>query len=618
MKRIFVTVSICLFLSSCSDFLKEKSTTEIFDGLYDSEEMLEANIYGIVGKFYKTQGILAEGSEYMNMCSALIHHGIQNSAGNQKDYYVSCLDYTQYPSSTKNYAFWSWCYGIVGAANTLIDNLKDSPVNDEYKAEIEAETRFYRAYMLFRIVKVWGDCPLKMETPVVENASEGRTPYYEVYCSIVKDLETWWPKMRSPKRVDDLTPGMSRVNKYAAVALLSNIYTTIGSLLTSQDDNFWNNELEHRKPDFSEIDVLSAEDAYKKALYYAEMLIPESETFNPESPYRLSWKFSDLFTFDPSFHTTNPAGSYDSWNNPERIFVIPVTKSTFNNLAKHSLPPYPEGTSYSADMLLSNNEGRWRPNRFVFQHWCEKYPGKMGTGNAENIYASSADPRLDLTMYHTSLYNEKTKEYTEIYPSSSAVLTGTANIALPYFRKYWSRNFAGDNGEADAYIIRLAEMYFNAAEAAAELGQYEKVYKYIECIHARARRSVPDGETEAVAPKWNSNECSTIAEYRTAIFWERIYELYGEGHEWDETHRHGAQWLIDNISIPKNAFLDRTEQKKFFSSGYLYPRTYSNGFDYVTDVQIARKGLLYGYPNNEITYNSVISTSNQNDYYYEL
>lgn len=617
MKKTIYFISVCLLLVSCSDFLKEKSTTEIFDGLYDNEAMLESDIYGLIAKFYKSSGLLGEGTEYLNMSSALIHHGLNQAAGNQKDYYLSCLNYTQYPTSVKNYSFWSWCYGIINASNTLIDNLVDSPVDADYKQEIEAEARFIRDYILFRVLKVWGDCPLKMEAPNMDNVCEGRDSYYKVYCAIVEDLEEWWPKMRSPQRVNELTPGMSRVNKYAGVALLSNIYTTIGSILTSPDDNFWNSAKEGRSPDFSSIGVSNALDAYRKALMYAEMLIPESDTHNPECTYRLSWKYGDLFNFDPAFHASTPVGSYDAYNNPERIFVLPITKRTYNSLATYTLPPYPEGTSYNADMT-SSSVGRWRPNRFVFQHWCEQYPGEKGEGNAKNIYVSSSDPRLDITMYHTSIYNEKTKETTDIYPSANAVKTATASIALPYFKKYWSRGFAGDYGEADAYLIRLAEMYFNAAEAAAEIGEYDKVYKYMEVIHARARRSVPEGEPEAESPKWSTGDYSTIDEYRTAIFWERIYELYGEGHEWDETHRHGAQWLIDNVSIPKNDFLKLPEQAKFFSSGYLYPRTYSAGFEYVTDVETARKGLLYGYPNNEIAYNTSLSQINQNDYFYDF
>ena len=616
MKRVIILFYVCCMAVSCSDYLKERSTTELFEGLYDSEEMLESDVYGLVGKFYKTSSLLGEGAEYSNMCSGLIHHGLNVAAGNQKDYYTSCLDYTQYPSSAKNYAFWTWCYGVINAANTLIAKLQDSPVDAAYKEEIEAEVRFYRDYVLFRVVRVWGDCPLKMEAPSLENVYQVRDPYYKVYCALVNDLEEWWPRMRTPERVNELTPGMSRVNKYAGVALLSNIYTTIGSLLTSPDDNFWDNTIEARQPDFSSIGVSSPDDAYRKALQSAEMLIPESDSFIPESPFRLSWKFSDLFSFDPAFSASTPVGSYNAWNNPERIFAIPITKQTFNSLATYTLPPYPEGTSYSADMT-SSSTGRWRPNRFVFQHWCAQYPGEKGEGNAAEIYINCTDPRLDLTMFHTSIYNEKTQLYTEIYPSATAVRTATASIVFPYFRKYWSRNYAGDYGEADAYLIRLAEMYLNAAEAAAELGDYDKVYKYMEVIHARARRSVPDGEAESVAPKWTVGDYSTKEEYRTAIFWERIYELYGEGHEWDETHRHGAQWLVDNISIPNNAFLALKEQNKWYSSGYLYPRTYQV-FEYVTDVQTARKGLLYGYPNQEITYNTSLSNVDQNDYYYNF
>ena len=39
------------------------------------------------------------------------------------------------------------------------------------------------------------------------------------------------------------------------------------------------------------------------------------------------------------------------------------------------------------------------------------------------------------------------------------------------------------------------------------------------------------------------------------IFWERWYELSCEGHEFFDMRRRGAQFIVDNLIKPVNAFL---------------------------------------------------------------
>jgi hypothetical protein len=178
-----------------------------------------------------------------------------------------------------------------------------------------------------------------------------------------------------------------------------------------------------------------------------------------------------------------------------------------------------------------------------------------------------------------------------------------------------SRNYHHDAGEADCYLIRLAEVYLNAAEAAAELGKTQKACDYIECLHARARRSVPEGEPEAEMPKWTT----VPSDLRTAIFWERMFEQLGEGQEYDNVHRWGATWLSQNITVPKNEFNSRPEQDKFWQGGYVYPQNpEKTQYMYPSDVQELRKSLLYSYPDTELNYNNSLTSSDQNPFWWGI
>ena len=95
MKKLINKLAIAFFAStSCVDFLEENPTTSLQTGLYDTEEALESQIYGILGRFYGSTTFTGEGMEFLNLSGPLLHHGMESSA-TRNTYYQSLLQYTQ-------------------------------------------------------------------------------------------------------------------------------------------------------------------------------------------------------------------------------------------------------------------------------------------------------------------------------------------------------------------------------------------------------------------------------------------------------------------------------------------------------------------------------------------
>ena len=120
---------------------------------------------------------------------------------------------------------------------------------------------------------------------------------------------------------------------------------------------------------------------------------------------------------------------------------------------------------------------------------------------------------------------------------------------------------------------------------------------------------------QSTQPTWKDgkHEFETKDQLIKAIMWERVYEMGGEGHEFFDTHRRGAQYIRDEIAMPINAFLADPEQADDATYGY-----FARGFllqAYPTDLAAIQKGLLCSFPNIEIRYNQAITDSDQNDYY---
>lgn len=85
--------------------------------------------------------------------------------------------------------FWTGQYQNINFANQVLDNIPAITMDESLKARYLAEAKFVRAYSYFRLVRAFGDVPLRLHVPV--DATEynlARTPKAEVYAAIEKDL----------------------------------------------------------------------------------------------------------------------------------------------------------------------------------------------------------------------------------------------------------------------------------------------------------------------------------------------------------------------------------------------------------------------------------------------
>jgi starch-binding outer membrane protein, SusD/RagB family len=85
--------------------------------------------------------------------------------------------------------FWGGNYQLINLANKVIENVPNIEMDEALKARYVAEAKFIRAYGHFRLVRAFGDVPLRMGSP--KDASEiniPRTPKEEVYAAIEQDL----------------------------------------------------------------------------------------------------------------------------------------------------------------------------------------------------------------------------------------------------------------------------------------------------------------------------------------------------------------------------------------------------------------------------------------------
>ena len=86
-------------------------------------------------------------------------------------------------------SFWTGQYQNITLCNQLINNIPGITMTETLKARYIAEAKFVRAYSYFRLVRAYGDVPLRLDLPSdAANYILPRSPKSEVYAFIEKDL----------------------------------------------------------------------------------------------------------------------------------------------------------------------------------------------------------------------------------------------------------------------------------------------------------------------------------------------------------------------------------------------------------------------------------------------
>lgn len=118
--------------------------------------------------------------------------------------------------------FWNGMYQEINYCNQVIDNIPAIKMDATLQARYIAEAKFLRAYSNFRLVRAFGDVPLRMHLP--KDATEyniPRTPKDQVWTAIEQDLtdaEATLPPSYSGPDVGRATKGAAQA-LHAKVAL---------------------------------------------------------------------------------------------------------------------------------------------------------------------------------------------------------------------------------------------------------------------------------------------------------------------------------------------------------------------------------------------------------------
>lgn len=207
----------------------------------------------------------------------------------------------------------------------------------------------------------------------------------------------------------------------------------------------------------------------------------------------------------------------DGGNSVESIFEIQYNDVAHSNYVK----------LFTASKATKGNTwGRLRMNAELIDSHMEIYPDDS--------------VRLNAT-YKTGFVNQKTGNYTKVYPETTK-RNKMAN-AFNYLYKYWEKNIENVTSinNQNFIVYRYADLLLMLAEISNELQNGEQM-GYVEEVLNRVGLTPQE--------EYNNGQEG----FRRAIMYEYRYELLGEAHDWFNNRRRGYNWFLNEVILPHNNY----------------------------------------------------------------
>ena len=401
---------------------------------------------------------------------------------------------------------WNQFYTGINQANTVIERAPNiEELSAENKSKIIGEARFLRALYYFHLVQQFGPVHFSLEETVGVETEANRTPVATIYNEgIVPDLEY---------AIDNLpveAAEYGRVNKAAAEALLARVHLTIEN---------W----------------AEAETLANKVIndYNFELVTPYADLWDIENDANSEIVWAIQYTGDP---LTNGGGN---WGHLFFIFDYTFNPAMTRNVIygrpwQRFLP-----TNYLLKLYDRSNDARW-DGSFRTAWLADK------TAEINGTTVNPGDTAIKIVMYPVDDEVQQNAPYWLFDFNDNWVGDVSAPFEIgtnqrrnyPSLLKYMDPlrvSVNATDGRRDFPVIRLAEMYLIAAEAAWRQGKNDEAAEYMNVIRTRA--AIPGREVEMQVTGADIDLDFILA--------ERARELVGEKHRWYDLKRTGT--LLERV-----------------------------------------------------------------------
>jgi starch-binding outer membrane protein, SusD/RagB family len=401
---------------------------------------------------------------------------------------------------------WDQFYWGINQTNTVVERTPAvNDIDEDQKARIMGEARFLRALYYFHLVQQFGPVHFTLEETKGVETEANRTPVATIY------EEGILPDLTYAVENLPVTPSeYGRITKPAAEALLARVHLTLGN--------------------WAEAETLASRVINE---YDFQLVTPYADLWDINNDENSEIIWAVQYTGDP---LTNGEGN---WGHLFFIFDYTFNPAMTRNLEygrpwQRFLP-----TNYLLKLYDRENDARWEGS--FRTAWLADKEAEIN-GHMVN----PGDTAIKIVMYPVADEVQQNAPYwlfdfndNWIGDVSAPLEIGTNQRRnYPSLLKYMDPlrpSVNAEDGRRDFPVIRLAEMYLIAAEAAWRQDDNQGAADYINVIRTRAAIT---GKEAAMQVEAGDIDLDFILD-------ERARELVGEKHRWYDLKRTGT--LLERV-----------------------------------------------------------------------
>lgn len=483
-KLIYLLLAGTVF-NACKDVLEENP-----DSYYSREDFFTSASnaeMGIIGIYNSLASIYGEKDGMVFPCSDDTYYVSGTTSDNTRR---DISHYVVKPSNTWIENVWEGKYEEINRANYIISGIEGMTgyQDDDKLKALSAEARFLRAQAAFDLIRYWGDVPFKTNySNGYESSYQPRTNREEVYDQVVEDLDfaktylAWANGTSSPERA---TQGAAR-------ALLMRVWLTrAGYSLQANGKN--TRPAERLRQEYFKA-VIKEWEAFQENGYHGFYENGYAELFKSFSAGTLNSKES---LFEVAFLVSKTKGCWGTHNGP--LVDMPIISQSESK----------------------NFMGRATAMFRVVPEWKDFFEENDAR---RDVMVCTYSYKWDKNLYNHKKVEQKNKR--NWYPGK--------------WRREWMPTGYENPNQTDVNycMLRYADVVLMAAEAYNETGNTSKAWELLNQVRQRA------GATP-IAPAVNYQELlkapkvydldfiddsDEAGKFRTALYWERAFELAFEG-----------------------------------------------------------------------------------------
>ncbi len=412
-------------------------------------------------------------------------------------------------SETAVTQLWGNLYSAVNLVNAGINGIDKPGLSATLHDTRLAELRFLRAFYYWHIVETWGGVHFTLQETNGIVTTANKTPVDTFYAQIFSDLD--YAVNHLPKTTTDY----GRVTKGAARAFQARVFLTHGQYQQAYD---------------AATDVINNY-GYKLLTNYAD-LWKMSNLVNSEIVYAVNYSTNTLL--DDAQSAFYPQGHFRGGNNSHLMFLM----------------IYDKQPGMVRDITYGRPFNRYMPTKFLLDLFDPskdaRYEGSFETMWLANSTTRPTGMKLGDTAVVALKYavtpafrSSKLYRIYDINDEYKADGTPAQRLYYPPISKFMdpTRPSAQEMVSGrDCFVIRLAEMYLDAAEAKFRLGDNATAAQLINVVRTRA----------AVPGKTADMQITPADVTLDFILDERAREFAGEEIRWFDLKRTGK--LVERVT----------------------------------------------------------------------